>query len=96
MVSVLAPANPKTPTTAPMPVSAHDLRRTPIIKGLNDSRLVQYAAELFAMEDDIIGLIDETRPTHPEASKQLTDVLGYLVAAHVALKDATDWPVPLR
>jgi hypothetical protein len=57
---------------------------------------VQYAAELFAMEDDIIRLIDETRTSHPEASKQLTDVLGYLVAAHVSLKDVADWPVPLR
>jgi hypothetical protein len=65
-------------------------------KQINDSRLVQYAAELFAMEDDVIRLIEETRANHPEASKQLTDVLGYLVAAHVALKDIADWPVPLR
>jgi hypothetical protein len=62
---------------------------------INDSRLVNMAADIAAMEDDTIRLIDECRTKHPKVSEELTTVLGYLVAAHLGLKDVAEWPVPL-
>jgi len=62
-------------------------------KKIPDSRLVNMAADIAAMEDATIRLIDECRDKFPEASLQLTEVLGYLVAAHIGLKDAVEWPV---
>jgi hypothetical protein len=62
---------------------------------INDSRLVNMAADIAAMEDDTIRLIDECRTKHPEISEELTNILGYLVAAHIIVKDVADWPVPL-
>jgi hypothetical protein len=53
------------------------------------------AAEIASLEDLTIQMIDETRKDFPEASHMLTEVLGYLVAAHIGLKDAVQWPVPL-
>ena len=53
------------------------------------------AADIAAMEDDTIRLIDECRTTHPQVSEELTTVLAYLVAAHLGLKDVAEWPVPL-
>jgi hypothetical protein len=62
---------------------------------INDSRLVNIAADIAAMEDDTIRLIDECRKRHPEVSQELTNILGYLVAAHIIVKDIAEWPVPL-
>jgi hypothetical protein len=62
---------------------------------INDSRLVNIAADIAAMEDDTIRLIDECRKLHPEVSQELTNILGYLVAAHIIVKDIAEWPVPL-
>jgi hypothetical protein len=53
------------------------------------------AAELSAMETEIIRLIDEARTNFPEACQELTECLGYVVAAHIGLKEAVDWPVPV-
>jgi 1,4-dihydroxy-2-naphthoyl-CoA synthase len=64
-------------------------------KRIPDSRLVNMAAEIASLEDLTIQMIDETRKDFPEASHMLTEVLGYLVAAHIGLKDVTEWPVPL-
>jgi hypothetical protein len=64
-------------------------------KRIPDSRLVNMAAEIASLEDLTIQMIDETRKHFPEGSHQLTEVLGYLVAAHIGLKDVTEWPVPL-
>jgi len=66
-----------------------------MIKKIPDSRLVNMAADIAAMEDQTIQMIDETRQDFPEASHMLTEVLGYLVAAHIGLKDAVEWAVPL-
>jgi hypothetical protein len=66
-----------------------------MIKRIPDSRLVNMAAELSAMETEIIRLIDEARVNFPEACQELTECLGYVVAAHIGLKEAVDWPVPV-
>ena len=62
-------------------------------KRIPDSRLVNMAADIAAMEDQTIQIIDETRKHFPEGSGHLTEVLCYLVAAHLRLKDAVEWPV---
>ena len=64
-------------------------------KRIPDSRLVNMAANIASLEDLTIQMIDETRKEFPEASQMLTEVLGYLVAAHIGLKDVTEWPVPI-
>jgi len=64
-------------------------------KRIPDSRLVNMAADIAALEDLTIQMIDETRTHFPEGSQQLTEVLGYLVAAHIGLKDIAQWPVAL-
>jgi len=64
-----------------------------MIKRIPDSRLVNAAADIGALEDLTIQMIDETRKEFPEASHKLTEVLGYLVAAHIGLKDAVEWAV---
>jgi len=64
-------------------------------KRIPDSRLVNMAADIAALEDLTIRMIDETRTHFPEGSQQLTEVLGYLVAAHIGLKDIAQWPVAL-
>jgi 1,4-dihydroxy-2-naphthoyl-CoA synthase len=66
-----------------------------MIKKIPDSRLVNAAADISALEDLTMQMIDETRQAFPEASHMLTEVLGYLVAAHIGLKDAVEWAVPL-
>lgn len=66
-----------------------------MLKRIPDSRLVNIAAELAAIETEIIRLIDEARKNFPEACQGLTESLGYVVAAHIGLKEAVDWPVPV-
>ncbi len=60
-----------------------------------DSRLVNMAADIAAMETLTIRMIDQTRKHFPEGSQILGEVLTHLVAAHIGLKNAVDWPVPI-
>jgi hypothetical protein len=53
------------------------------------------AADIAAMEDTTIQMIDECRTEHPQVSEELTTILAYLLAAHLGLKDVAEWPVPL-
>ena len=62
---------------------------------INDSRLINMASHIASMEDDTIRLIDECRTKHPQISEELTNILGYLVAAHMIIKDVAQWPVAL-
>ena len=68
---------------------------TEMTERIPDSRLVNMAADIAALEHLTIQMIDETRKHFPEGSSQLTEILSHLMAAHMGVKDVADWPVPI-